>query len=250
MAARLDVTSGFLRPNVSATFAKGNHEARPRGFTLLELLVVVVIIAILVGISVPVFAHVKESGNRAQCMSNLRQLHAGCAAYAADNNGQLPIGYRSGIKQFNTMLHAAPDVYPMLGQLWTGNYIRTPQVFYCPSETAAAQAFNTTTNPWPPAPGAKTQGGYACNPLVDWSSATLQLPRLNDLTGLPLLADGCGLPDRLDSRHRTGVNVLYANGSVRWVPRAVIKTPLNQCSGTSAANNAAQTQIWQLLANQ
>jgi prepilin-type N-terminal cleavage/methylation domain-containing protein len=227
-----------------------DHDVKRRGFTLIELLVVVAIVALLAGIAFPVFGRVKESGRRAQCMSNLRQLHAACVAYAADNEGHLPIGYRSGIMQYNTMLHAAPDVYPMLGQLWTGNYIRTPQVFYCPSETAVAQAFNTTTNPWPPAPGAKTQGGYACNPLVDWSSPTLQLPRLNDLTGLPLLADGCGLPARLDSRHVSGVNVLYANGAVRWVPRAAIQTPLNQCSGTSAANNAAQTALWQLLATQ
>ena len=220
------------------------------GFTLLELLAVVAIIAVLAGLSFPVFARVKESGNRGQCISNLRQLHTAVAAFAADHEGQLPIGYRGGTKQFNTMLHAAPDDYPMLGQLWTGNYIRTPQVFYCPSETAVAQAFNTTANPWPPAPGAKTQGGYACNPLVDWSSATFQMPRLNDLTGLPLLADGCGLPDRLDSRHRTGVNVLYSNGSVRWVPRAAINTRLKQCSGTSAANNAAQDAIWKILAAQ
>lgn len=219
-----------------------------RGFTLLELLVVIAIVAVLAGLAFPIFARAQESGKRAQCVSNLRQLHTGVAAYAADHDGQLPIGYRSGTKQFNTMLHAAPDDYPMLGQLWTGNYIRTPQVFYCPSETAPAQAFNTSVNPWPPAPGAKTQGGYACNPIVDWSSATFQMPRMNDLAGLPLLADGCGLPDRLDSRHRTGVNVLYSSGSVRWVPRSIINTPLKQCSGTGASNNVAQDAIWQILA--
>jgi hypothetical protein len=57
-------------------------------------------------------------------------------------------------------------------------------------------------------------------------------------------------PSRWKKSDSTGVNVLYANASVRWVPRAVINTPLKQCSGTSAANNAAQTAIRNLLAAQ
>jgi len=221
-----------------------------RAFTLLELLVVIAIIAVLAGLAFPVFGRVRESGFRAACLSNLRQVHAGIGAYAGDHDGETPIGYRGGRKQWNTMLHSAPDDYPMLGQLWIQGYLKDPRVFYCPSEKAAAQSFNTSTNPWPPAIGATTQGGYACNPLVDWSSTNLRLPRLGELAGLPLLADGCGLPDRVDSRHVTGVNVLYSNGSARWVPRKVFNVPLQQNSGLSAANNPAQDAIWQALAQQ
>ncbi len=210
---------------------------------------VIAIIAVLTGIALPVFGRVRESGNRAACLSNLRQLHAAIGAYAAEHEGEVPIGYRLGKKQMNTMLHAAPDDYPMLGQLWRDGYIKTPQVFYCPSETAPAQAFNTKTNPWPPKPGVAIQGGYAGNPIADWSKKDFRMPRLSDLTGLPLLADGCGLPDRVDSRHRTGVNVLYANGSARWVARTVFEKMLGQNSGMSAANNAAQDAIWQALAD-
>jgi hypothetical protein len=203
---------------------------------------------VLTGLMLPVLGHVRESGNRASCLSNLRQLHAAISGYATDHESEVPIGYRGGRKQWNTMVHAAPDDFPMLGRLWLEGYIKDPRVFYCPSEKAPAQAFNTSANPWPPKAGVTTQGGYACNPLVDWSSTDLRLPRLGELAGQPLLADGCGLPDRVDSRHGNGVNVLYFNGSARWVPRAVFNDALKLNSGLSAGNNAAQDAVWQALA--
>ncbi len=57
------------------------------GFTLVELLVVVVIIALLVGLSVPAISRVLESGKATASVSNLRQLAAANLAYAADNDG-------------------------------------------------------------------------------------------------------------------------------------------------------------------
>lgn len=229
--------------------SKRSARSLARAFTLIELLVVIAIIAVLSGIALPVFSRVRESANRTACSSNLRQLHAFIAAYAGDHEGEIPIGYRGGRKQWNTMLHSAPDDYPMLGRLWSEGYVKDVKVFYCPSETAPAQAFNTKENPWPPKPGATTQGGYACNPIVNWSSADFHLPRLAELIDQPLLADGCGLPDRLDSRHRTGVNVLYSNGSVRWVERALFNDQLKANSGLSSANNGAQDAIWKILAH-
>ncbi len=227
-----------------------NGPVNHRAFTLIELLVVIVIVALLAGLAFPVFGKVRESGLRAACLSNLRQLHAAIGVYAADHENEAPLGYRGGRKQWNTMVHSAPDDYPMLGRLWQEGYLKDPRVFYCPSEKAPAQAYNTTVNPWPPLPGATTQGGYACNPLVDWSSVPLRLPRLGELAGLPMLADGCGLPDRVDTRHRDGVNVLYANGSAHWVRRAVFDDALKRNSGLSAANNAAQDAIWLALTEQ
>ena len=225
----------------------GQRCAAKTGFTLIELLVVVVIIAVLAGLAFPVFGRMRESGLRTACLGNLRQLHAAIGAYAGDHDGEVPIGYRGGRKQWNTMLHAAPDDYPMLGRLWLEHYIRDPRVFYCASEKAPAQAFNTKENPWPPKPGVTTQGAYAGNPLVDWSSVNLRLPRQIELAGKAMLADGCGLPDRVDSRHRIGVNVLYANGSARWGPRIVFNEALKRNSGLSAGNNGAQDAVWEAL---
>ena len=58
-----------------------------RAFTLIELLVVITIIAILVGIGLPVFSSVQEKARATQDMNNLRQLGIATQTYLNDNDG-------------------------------------------------------------------------------------------------------------------------------------------------------------------
>jgi len=64
----------------------------PSAFTLIELLVVIAIITLLVAVLVPVLNRARELGQRAVCLSNLKQLTLAWTLYAEVNDGRLVSG--------------------------------------------------------------------------------------------------------------------------------------------------------------
>ncbi|MFO8080174.1 MAG: type II secretion system protein [Armatimonadota bacterium] len=66
-----------------------NHERRD-GFTLVELLTVIGIIAVLAAILFPVFSSARAKSRQARCLSNLQQVGVAIETYVQDHHGFLP----------------------------------------------------------------------------------------------------------------------------------------------------------------
>ena len=69
------------------------------GFTLVELLVVIGVIAVLVGVLLPTLSAARKRANLLRCQANLRQITEACLLRAHDSKGWLPLA---------GLLHLAP----------------------------------------------------------------------------------------------------------------------------------------------
>ena len=67
------------------------RKPRENGFTLVELLVVISIIAVLIAILLPTLKEARRHAGLITCSSNLKQIGIGLSAYAIDVNGEYPV---------------------------------------------------------------------------------------------------------------------------------------------------------------
>src|SRR5581483_10160566 len=79
-----------------------HRQRRRSGFTLVELLVVIGIIALLIAVLLPVLGKARRAAETTYCLANLRTIGQGMMMYTAENNGWLPgSGWTSGAEFFN-----------------------------------------------------------------------------------------------------------------------------------------------------
>ena len=80
-----------------------------KGFTILELLIVIAVIAILVGIALPRFKGMQDEGNIARAKGELRMLQTAVESYYMHNNNTLP----AALTNLQTAVpQIAPSVVP------------------------------------------------------------------------------------------------------------------------------------------
>ncbi len=222
---------------------------RRRGFTLVELLVVIGIIAVLIGILLPALATARESAKRVACLSNLRQLAVITRIYGSNNHQYVPIGRASNLLWVNYWFvdntdaptaggggNTHPELY-MFGSLYAERLMADGRIAYCPSQRDADWSYNTATNPWPPVAypvgtsALQTRASYSMrtDPTYVVAQNTVstylaypwptnyRFPKLSDLNGLTIMSDLVTHPTSTLTGHRNGMNRVLADGSAAFV---------------------------------
>lgn len=251
VAGRRPYPTGVLkyRPEDGSTYAR-----RPAyGFSLLELLVVMIVTVLLTAMVMPALAHLKENAHRVICASNLRQTGMATVIYADDHNDNLPKSfYASGIGGKQEMMAAhlgkSGDNWEGLGWLWIESYCTTPQIFYCPSHTGD-HLYQRYEEQYLHPGGGRIYTNYHYAGDYDW--AKNQKRRLKD-ESLVIATDG--LRTLEDFNHEVGVNLLRGDCSVTWrddVSRKILEDLPDMAAAQSEEDNTDEfySNIWNILQN-
>jgi len=220
---------------------------RHRGFSLIEMLTVISVIAVLIALLLPALGRTREAARRAVCASNQRGLVGAALQYAADHRGTLPVGYQNGHKQTNYVIRyitggGDPD-WGEMGWLWASGLLANPMWQYCPSNsTGNWRSFDTDENPWPPdevpaGAGVNVRSGYDQRPMVNHERVSDgvvmdgQPASIADLPSKAVFSDPVTHRDAWGNHDWDGINTAYADGAVHFVAAEAFADTLDAVPG-------------------
>jgi prepilin-type N-terminal cleavage/methylation domain-containing protein/prepilin-type processing-associated H-X9-DG protein len=164
-----------------------SSRSRRHGFTLVELIVVVAIIAVLVSIAVPATSRIVQSGKATACVSNLSNIAVALQLYLGEHNQIMPT-LQAGRASIS-------DNVPVIDNT-LNTYLHDPRVFACPADTQGLAASTGTSYFW--------------NSVLNGQSvAHLRFFLSNGQNSqIPVLSDKQGFHPYAANK----VNILYADG--------------------------------------
>lgn len=226
------------------------------GFTLIEILVVISIIGLLMGLSVPVLSRAREYAKRTKCLSNVRQLQVALQLYMDSDDGRVP-----------------PRDYDE-GAVWVDRlepYYRDRKLLRCPSDPRGTDqsylmngfidyfVVNSFSGNWDGFFGAYKTGGF---PSLKLSSIpkpahtiTLGEKRADSdgdaymdiwppQYGSDHLTEVAHGKHRIGSKERNGgSNYAFADGSVRYLKFGEAFSPKNLWAVTDQFRNAPLPEL-------
>jgi prepilin-type N-terminal cleavage/methylation domain-containing protein len=126
-------------------------QGRRTAFTLIELLVVIAIIGVLASMLLPALGKAKEQGNRARCISNMKQILLTTLMYANDFEDKMPYtSWSSDTLNVPNWLYTRiatnkPQQVVERGQLWP--YHQERKIYWCPLDRTNTPLFRAREMP-------------------------------------------------------------------------------------------------------
>jgi len=189
--------------------------ANRKGFTILELLVVIGIIVLLCGIVFSFFANARNSQKRWQASSNMRMIQTALKQYQLDEGGLPPFDPAVALMYYNYRVNGTPLPPPPPGGWWTGLWalVETGAL----SSPAALHDPNATyVYVWDGSNALKIRSGTATEPMAEgffYCSYQTYDPEVGEWMYMPYRVDE---PDPL---HRRQLWPLADGaGQRRWMP--------------------------------
>lgn len=202
------------------------RRASTAGFTVVELLVVIGIVAILTGLLMPVLSHARAASGRLRCMSNLRQIGCGLVEYTERFNDCLPRFNATANQQTAEWGEAMAlttrfgSRFDGLGLLLATLDITDPRLFYCPCHHG-----DHSYEQYAPRLESRDIAASGTGPIYgNYHYRTHMDPAATSPIGTPLKGRNLsttvlvvdGMRTRRDFNHVTGTNRLKGDGSVDW----------------------------------